>query len=703
MTLEEARATLGIPAEETSEEAVKRLAEARERLAEMVRMAPTEKLGDQFQAELVSFDKALAALREDAERRRQEKMAGMMALVPGAVTGTVVKSKREGFLDEPSPPKVVKSQTISSPVSATVPTPPRAAEEEETFSESHGAAVVPSSEVDEDAVAEREVVKSGSGGRFFAWAFLFLVIGGAGGGWLYFKQEEQRRLEVTRDMLTLERLGANLVANRRWEEATQVYLRMEELVPESEQARVGRASIEAGRREEQEQFVGYWSGASQAAFEAGRLDEALEAADKVLERYPEDAEVHALKGQIVAARREAVRSQLSTQVRAAVEKKDWEAAEAGVAELANRVPEDEMISVLAKEIAAGREQARIDHERAKELANSARLRDAGKFDPLVLEWMREAVALAPDDAEIRELYDRVASYTRTIHVPGEVATLGDALKGARAKDRIVLAAGTFEAGVVIDLPVELEGAGLEETVLESHATDAPTLTFGPGATGTVIRGLSFRSTGFDVAELRFPGVQVRGGEVEFSGCAFRDASGNGLEVIDGGLAKASKCLFENNGWDGFAARGKGSRMEALECRSMGNFAHGFEIWDGASARILKSVARENTRNGILVDSVADDLEVVGNQLRGNREYGLLLNAGAAGKVADNACRGNQLGGLLVRFAAMSVIVEGNTIENNEGSGLILEQGLRADTYESNQLRSNEGRNLNDNVRFTAGN
>ncbi|WP_353567495.1 right-handed parallel beta-helix repeat-containing protein [Haloferula sargassicola] len=648
----------------------------------MVRTAPTDKLADQFQSELELFDQAMAALREEADRRRQAKLAGVMALVPGSVSGSAMKSKRDNFLDEPAPPKPTRTTVVP-----------------------HDVMGAPAPKPEEPKVPEpvQEPAKKSSKGRFLVYTMIFMVIGGIGGGMAYKYVSDVNKLNRRKEIMLLERLGAGLVNSRRWEEATRSYLRIEELDPGSAIAANGRRSIEVGMQEEQEQFVGYWTGESQAAFEAGRLDDAREAADKVLARYPEDEAVLALSEKIRNARNDSLRKTLGAEVREAVEQRDWAVAEDGVTELANAIPGDDLITVLAKEIAAGREQERLDLTRARELAASAKLRDAGKFDPKVMEWMREAIALAPHDPEVREVYEKVASYSRTLHVPKDVPTLADALKNVRAKDRVVLGEGTFDAGVVVDFPVQIEGAGEGGTMLESTALEAPAITFGPGATGAVVTGITFQCKGFDASDKRFPAVQVRGSEVEFSGCTFKDASGNGLEVLDAGQAEAVQCGFENNGWDGFSARGSGSRMVARECKSTGNFAHGYEIWDGASAVVTDSQATKNSRNGILVDSAAEKLELTGNTITGNREYGILLSAGAAGTVHGNSCSENHLGGMLIRFAALSVRVEKNTLEDNYGDGLTLEQGLRADTYETNRLRSNDGRDLRQNVSFAAGN
>ena len=679
MTLEQARQVLGLGPTDDPADHVDALSEARERLAAMVRDAPNDTIALRYQESLQEYDRAMAALREEAERKRKEKVAPMMALVPGSVTGEPIDSKRGDFLKE-SPP--------STPVSDAPPHEP-APEAAEPAAE--GQAV--------DDPMDDETAGS-SGLRFALYATIFILIGGAGGGWLYFHMEAEREARLKTELIFLEGVGGKLVEARRWDEARLAFGKIEGLDPGSEVALRGLRSIEVGMREEQEQFVGYWSGEALAAFEAGRLEDAREAADKVIKRYPKETEVVALRKKIGEARRAQLRSEAQEAVQAAIDEKNWEAAGEAVMSFSLELPGDELIVSMTKSIEDAKEVQRQEHERAKELAAAAQLRDQGEFDPEVLEWMREAVALFPDDPEIRALYEKVASYSRTIQIPGDIPTLKEALAQARDRDRLVLAEGTFEAGLAVNVAVQLEGAGEGKTILQSQAASSPALTFGPKAKGATVTGVLFRQEGFDASENRYPVVQVRAGEVNFTNCVFRDGSGHGLEVIDGGRIEASQCLFEGNGWDGVAARGSGSRMVVRESRANANVGHGFEAWDEAVASIQDCIAKGNARNGILIDSAADGLNLAGNEVMGNREYGILLAAGASGVVSKNSSYANLLGGMLVRFASISVEVEGNRLESNSGPGLILEQGLRPEIYQGNTARKNRGTQVMSGARFS---
>ena len=67
MKLSEARKILGLGPDEDPRPHLVEFRSARERIAELVRSAPNETLGDRYQQGLVEFDKALAAVREYLE------------------------------------------------------------------------------------------------------------------------------------------------------------------------------------------------------------------------------------------------------------------------------------------------------------------------------------------------------------------------------------------------------------------------------------------------------------------------------------------------------------------------------------------------------------------------------------------------------------------------------------------------------------
>src|SRR5690606_3990415 len=71
MSPDEARRILGLEPDDDPTKHFAEFAEARERIAEMVRKAPNDVIALRFQDGLVEFDKALAVIREDLEARAE--------------------------------------------------------------------------------------------------------------------------------------------------------------------------------------------------------------------------------------------------------------------------------------------------------------------------------------------------------------------------------------------------------------------------------------------------------------------------------------------------------------------------------------------------------------------------------------------------------------------------------------------------------
>lgn len=656
MTGEEARRVLGLSADEHPAGHLAEFAAARERIAELVRSAPNETLALRYQDGLVEFDRALAALREEMEKPDPEtaKRLEWMAAARGC---------RPEDLAPPAPTQAAPPPEALLPDPAEAAPPPR---------RGRGLAVL-----------------------------ILLLLTGAGGGYLWTRMKEHEQLRLQERLTFLEQLGGKMIDARRWPEAEIAYGEIEQLKPGAESARFGRRSIEAGMEEERRQFVGYWSGEAIAAFELGRTDDAADAARKVLEKYPNEREVADLLRKIELARSTQAREAMTAATSAAIQKRRWNEAENRAKELLAAFPGDPGGTTLLAEIRAGRDKEARDRIRARELFAAARIRDLGRFDQDALEWLREAAALDPADAEIAALYQKMASYTRTLQVPGDFPTLAAAVAAARDRDRIVVAEGTWAGPVVIDKPLTLEGAGRDRTIVEVDAAAGNAATFGPGSSGSRASGITFRHRGFDAGPDRFSAVLVRGAELTFADCRMADSAGHGLAVLAAGRVAATRCLFENNAWDGAAVRGAGSRLEASECEATGNFGHGFDLWDGGSGALHRGTARDNSANGILVDTTADDVVVGDNDLRANREYGIVVSAAASGRIHGNQCRENLLGGMAVRFSAARLSFENNRLERNHGPGLALEQGLRPDSFSSNLATGNEGRDTILNADFSS--
>lgn len=665
MTLTEARKILGLGPDEDPRPHLDEFRAVREQIADMVRTAPNEHLAQRYQEGLVEFDRALAAVREYLEALGLvPRVADVrVADTPSATRGHAV------FIPEYEVAEAVRLPALSKP---------------------------------QPEIADEEDTEPSAGGvfRVVTWMLLFLSLIGFG-GWMYLKMEEEREFTKQARVAFLERQGAIFIENRRWPEAGEAFDEIEQIYPDSDLVTIGRRSIEAGMAEEQNQFIGYWKGEAIAAFEASRWDDAERAANQVLEKFPNEKEIKALMSKIAVGKVEEERQAAVDAVRERIGKRDFDGAVSAARSLAEKAPEDETVQALLKEATAAKDKADADLLRARELMAKAAERDTGEFDQVGLDLMREALALAPDDAEVAARHEKMAAYTRTIRVPGDVKTIQEALASARDRDRIVLAEGTWEGPIVIPAALELEGiAG--KTVIECAADAGSVLTFAPGVKGARISGITLRHLSFDAGAERFSLALVRDAEVDFSNCRFEQGSGHGIAVTDGGRAKVIRCRFTENGWNGLAAMGGGSLLVAEENTLDGNFQNGIEAWDGAGAILTRNKCTGNSRNGIHLDSGAASVTVLDNTLSGNREFGLVIGSAAGGEVTGNTLEKNILGGMVVKAAGAKVATKDNKITANEGPGLVLAKGISGKAYTANQISGNTGDQIMADVDLSSG-
>lgn len=682
MTLPEARKILGLGPDDDPRPFLAEFQGARERIAEMVRTAPNETLAVRYQQGLTDFDRALAAIREHLGTETS-------AIPPAPPQADAVVVEPDPPVEIPetvaAPPPSPVTETAPAPVAREIP-PPKA----ETVAKTQPLEPSPpeaKTEMLPPAPTQELATAGGRSSTKVVWLLTVILLAIAG-GLFYLKTEEDRRIEKQIRVAGLERQGAAFVDNRRWPEATRIFNEIESLSPKSEIVEKGRRDIDAGMLEEQNQFVGYWTGQARASFEASRWDEAEAAAKQVLEKFPAEKEPAELLGQIARARAaESDRVTLASG-REQLQQRNWEAAIGTANKVLTRRPDDEDAKALLVDATVAKEKAAADLMKAKALLEQARNRDQGQFDQQVVDWLREASALAPDDAEIKAHLEKIAAYARTVRVPGDFATPAEALAQARDRDRIILGPGTWEGPLLVNASVDLQGAGPETTLIQCPATKGNAITLGPNAKGTRITGISFRHESFDPGEQRYSAALIRGVTVDFVDCRFFEASGHGLAVIEGGHAIVSRCRFSDNGWDGIAASGPGSLLEIRDSDSLRNFGHGIESWDGAAVILTGNRCEENSRNGIHADNGGGSVTLEKNQLIGNREFGLVLGSAGSGKITGNIARGNLLGGFVIRSTAAAVSFSKNEATKNDGPGLVLDIGLLGSTYADNTSTGN---------------
>lgn len=542
------------------------------------------------------------------------------------------------------------------------------------------------------AAASRPVKK-----KTGAWAWVALVLVGLflGGGYLASQNWEmvERYLPQGKaDQQEKKERFAEAMEKRRWGEAEVFLKELEGAGADSAFLREGRVALEKGRGSESEQQVAFLVSNVQSAFEAGQLAEAEKFCEELERVRPDHAKLAGLRRMIEEGKLEMGSLVLVTQIEEAMGRGDWELAEDDLGKLAVLNPKSGRLVGLREQLELGKRAMAARREEATKLVARARELDQGVFSAEALALMEEAVRLDPS-AENREFFRKLASYGRVLKVPGDFATVGEALAKAKENDRIFVSKGTYRESLVLPSGVALLGEGREATVIEWPVAEGPVIRVDSGAGRSRIAGMSLRHLGVLNDAERFPVIGVDGGEVDLEDLSVKGAGGHGIAVLDGGRAKIVNVQVTESGWDGISAKGEGTFVELERVISKGNLHHGVDFWEGASGMVRECEFSGNGRAGVLVSSPGGPVGISKTKSAGNREVGFYFLKTRGLLLERSVAMENQLGGVVIEGESGELsLVENEMIKNGE-VGLVVERGLVLTEERGNRVEENVGRQI----------
>jgi tetratricopeptide (TPR) repeat protein len=483
-----------------------------------------------------------------------------------------------------------------------------------------------------------------------------------------------------------ERDGFAALEARQWERAEEAFRRIDSLMPGTSLSEIGLRMAGEGIAGEKREWMGRKMELARSAYESADFVRVMALADEVLARFPGEAAAVDLKREALVLAAAQRRQAGIAAVRTMMASRRFDEALRELDALTGEFPGEAELAGLRESAEAAKRRYEEGLRRAEALFAQASERDRGVYDGEALSWLREAMALAPDDARIRALHARMDGYGRVLRVPGDFGDPNEAIRAARRNDRILLGEGVWDEPLWINTPVTIEGRGRDKTVVECEAARSCALTVGPGAVGCRVKGVGFRHSGPPPEQgERWSVGLVRGGSVAFDACSFEGGGGHGLAVVARGSAQAESSLFRDNCWNGAAVIGAGSRLELRRCVLRENFENGVESWDGAALQVVESQVFSNTRNGLHADNRDAALGIDRCRFEMNHEFGVVLRSAGSGRIAGSSAGGNGLGGFVIHAAAGKVAFAGNRTADNRGPGLVLERGLARESY--NDTRS----------------
>ncbi len=236
------------------------------------------------------------------------------------------------------------------------------------------------------------------------------------------------------------------------------------------------------------------------------------------------------------------------------------------------------------------------------------------------------------------LLSAAAGWSATIEVPGQHATLHAAVAAARAGDTVALAAGAYEADIVLDKPLTITGAGAEATELR-----------GAKVALTVAARVALQDLCVTAPETCI--YQKAGSHLTLTGCTIRGAAedGIGYEPSAATTTNMRDCLVTANG-DGVDLESTQGLM--VNCRFVGNRDDGLDYDGDAAVTCIGCHFSDNKDDGVEIRIATrtqavfpncvfsgngeDGLEVIntsredahnvlilgGNRFEGNRRFGV---------------------------------------------------------------------------------
>ncbi|MBV9790152.1 MAG: right-handed parallel beta-helix repeat-containing protein [Chloroflexi bacterium] len=238
---------------------------------------------------------------------------------------------------------------------------------------------------------------------------------------------------------------------------------------------------------------------------------------------------------------------------------------------------------------------------------------------------------------------------------GDYVTITDAIKAAKPGDRILVRAGLYQEGFIIDKPLEIIGDGEPgEVVIQTGGQHVVLFEAIMGRVANLtLRQIGGGSSWFAVA--------ITQGRLEVEGC---DISSQGLACV---------------------AIHDGANPRLRHNRIYNSNHMGIYVFDNGQGILEDNEIFRNTYSGIVIESGGNPT-IRRNRIYNNKQSGVVIIENGLGTLEENDIFGNVGAGIAIGVDSTS-IVRYNRINKNGYEGVWISQRC-AGTFEDNDLRNN---------------
>ena len=277
------------------------------------------------------------------------------------------------------------------------------------------------------------------------------------------------------------------------------------------------------------------------------------------------------------------------------------------------------------------------------------------------------------EPEIKQSRTLERKETIDLLVPGQYATITQAIEAAQPGQTIVISPGTYTETIVFKEGIHLSGAE-KETVTIRCPPGSPAAIVASSCASGIISGITLENPSPGRTVNRGAGILLTNSTLEVFNCCIQRCSGDGIVIKGVGASVVRNSIVRENEGHGIAVSGQECTpsLNANLCAS--NRLAGIAIADGAAGEVRLNTCQQNGESGIHLRGVGTCPVVSENACRQNKLHGICCTGGAAGELSSNQCVENGWQGIAVFDEGTAPTVTKNTCRANKQHGICLGKG-----------------------------